>query len=389
MAPATSSELNIGAYKMHYYFWRFLFAIISFSLYIPTLWELYRNVNDRSDHVRNVIVFLLLAAMEVGLSFSLSSYFIKKYNPNPRTVLKPKRWIYITLAIGSILASSFSGLNAVKISSGYEIIKIKAREKGEKKLQVDQLKIQLAKNNEQISENDQLAKNNNELIKSLKKVSVTGHGAGQIKKYQEQNIILQEQNNELISQNKLLLNRLNKLEENTDKNIQTRLLSYSKKELIYMIIFFLAGLFTVIGLIYSYRFIAIYYRNLILESKSIKQIENLLMATSAQHKTNEPFNIYDEKTKTGILTTKTIDITGFDLAKIQNAGIDIKKAYIFIELQNKFGQQPDIDDIKKYGINNIARDIVEKYPNGYKTSQVKMIIKQIIEYYNGQKVAIN
>lgn len=389
MSPGTNSELNIGAYKMHYYFWRFLFAAISFLLYIPTLWELYQNINDISDHIRNIIILIILLAIEIGLSFSLSSYFIKKYNPNPQITVSPKRWIYILLAIISILLSSFSGLNAVKISSGYEMIKIKISEKNEKMDQIGQIKNQLAKNNSQISKNDQLAKNNNELIKSLKKVSVTGHGAGQIKKYQEQNLILQEQNNDLIEHNKTLLEQLNKLEEKTERNIEKKWINYSKKELIYMIIFFLSGFFTVLGLIYSYRFIAKYYRDLILDTNNIKQIQNLLLATSGQYKTNEPLNIYDKKIKNEISIAEKLNITGFDLAKIQKTGIDIKKAYIFIELQNKFGYPFDIEKIKQYGINNISRQITVKYPEGYKISQVKMIIKQIIEFYNGQKVAKN
>ena len=386
MGPRTGSEINMTAYNMHFYFWRFLFAFISLLLSLITLIELYFFQQlDLISHLRNAILVIVLLAVEIGLSLSLNNYYTKKYHANEKVNKTPRRWVYLFLAVVSIFFSSYSGYNTVKIIAHTEQQVIETNIENKTNTEINRLNNQMIKNNQLIEKNDHLVTNNNQLIEDLKKVAITGHGAGQIKNYQEQNKKLQEQNSALILQNNGLLNRLSTLSINTDKKVEKSLNINAKKQFIYTLIFTLTGLFVVLGLIYSYRFIALYSKQFLLDAPEIEILKNKLAASAEPNKPYELVNGMGKKNENENQSSEKPISSGFDLAKMHEIGLDIKKTYILIELQNLLGFELTYEKIIDEGINNLSRIIVERNPTGYKLSEMKKVIGQISKYLKTEK----
>jgi hypothetical protein len=268
----TQSELHLGTYLFHYKYTRFFFAFLSFILYLPTIIELFSNSFIAIDYIRNIILIFILLAIEVGLSFYLFDYFMSFYSKNK--INKSSKKIAFSLGIISILLSSLSGVNTIDITDNGQEDAI-TQTRAEKKEDIQGYLSMIKNNDILIANNSKIIKSNNELIKDLKNIAATKKGNRQITSYLTRNKELQNQNKKLITENSNLRQEIKDIRKSGDKLMKERISSAGKKEIIYMVIFFVAGLFAVLGLFYTYRFIGKYNRYLVDDSSEIEALQDL------------------------------------------------------------------------------------------------------------------
>jgi hypothetical protein len=264
-----NAELHLTGYHLHYNFLRFAFSFLSFILYVPTLIELFQHSYISIDYIRNIIILIILILLEIGLAYSLMSYYIRKHSHNQNN--RSQKRIAYTLAIISIVLSALSGVNAIDITDNGKENAI-TQTRTEKKEDIHDYKVILKQNNATIEANNKIIRENNTLIDGLKGIAATKKGNAQIISYQARNKELQAQNEKLITQNSMVRDDINEIRHAGDSLMKDRISHAGKKEWIYMIIFFFAGIIAVAGLMFSYNFIGQYYHDL---EKDVEEIEAL------------------------------------------------------------------------------------------------------------------
>lgn len=267
----TNAELHLNGFLLHKNFIRFAFAFLSFILYVPTIIELFQNSFITIDYIRNFIILIILILLEIGLSFSLYNLYIRKHSDNNINI-KTLKTVAFSIAAVSIILSALSGVNAIDITDNGKENAI-SQTRTEKKEDISEFKEMIEKNDLIISNNNHIIRENNVLIRDLKAVSVTRKGSAQIVSYQARNKELQSQNKTLIAENNKLRADIKEIRQAGDKLMEDRIKNAGKKELIYMIIFFLAGIISVRGLMFSYNFIGQYYYYLAKEAAEIEALE--------------------------------------------------------------------------------------------------------------------
>jgi hypothetical protein len=268
----TPAELQLSTFLLHWHFLRFAFATLSFALYLPTIIELFQNSYTILDYVRNAIIVAILILLEIGLSFSLLNYYKRKHSENTLNLAGMKR-VAFSIAIVSILLSGLSGVNAIDITDGGKeeaINKTRSEKKEDIRLYRDQIK----SNDKIINQNIANIRENNVLINNNKSFAATKKGAAQIASYQARNRELLKQNKTLIATNNKIRDEIKEIRNRGDKLMQQRISHAGKKELIYMIIFFIAGIISVLGLMFSYNFIGQYYKHLAQGVEDIEALED-------------------------------------------------------------------------------------------------------------------
>ncbi len=269
----TNAELEMKGYKLHYYFIRFAFAVLSFFLYVPTIIELFQNSFVISDYIRNFIIVLILLLLEIGLSFSLYDYYVRWHSNNANR----RRIIVYSLAFASIILSALSGVNAIDIVDKSED-NIISETRTNQAQDVNEYLAQIERNTHRITKAHETFNINNENIKDLAPIAATQKGSEQIAKFQKQNDRLQIFTGKWINQNNHNYKVIENIRKENKSMMKTRITKAGKKELIYMIIFFFTGIIAVGGLMYSYNFIGQYYRYVKDDANEIavlkKQFEN-------------------------------------------------------------------------------------------------------------------
>jgi len=252
----TNAELELKTYKLHFYFARFAFAILSFALYLPTIIELFQTSYTITDYIRNFIIILILALLEIGLSFSLYDYYVRFHSQNKDR----RRLIIYSLAFTSVVLSALSGVNAIDIVDKSEsniISETQIIKENDIKKYMEHIDRNLVK----IDDADKRIAVSNQNIKDLAPVAVTKKGSAQIVAYQEQNATAAGFIDRLSKQNSHLLLVVEDIRRESKSLMKTRITKAGKKELIYMVIFFISGIVAVGGLMYSYNFIGMFYRH--------------------------------------------------------------------------------------------------------------------------------
>lgn len=278
----TNAELERSNYLLHFYFLRFAFAVLSFSLYIPTLIELFQTSISFSDYVRNFIIVLLLLILEIGLSMSLKDYFIRFHSDNSNR----KRLITFMLAGLSVILSALSGVNAIQILDKSEN-QIISETRNAKKQDLNRYTYLLKQNAKKIELQNKNIAGYNQAIKNTAPIAATKAGKKQIAKAQF--LIEQAQKNiaEIEQQNAKYTNIIEDIRSENKNMLKTRLSKAGKKELIYMIIFFFAGFVAVFGLMFSYNFIGKYYRYVRDEARHIAALKIMLQNAENEQERNE------------------------------------------------------------------------------------------------------
>jgi len=267
----TNSELELKTYKLHFYFARFAFAILSFALYLPTIIELFQTSYTISDYIRNFIIVLILILLEIGLSFSLFDFYVRKHSHNSNR----RKIIVYSLSFVSIILSALSGVNAIDIvdKSEKNIISetniTKDKDIGKYLEQIDRNLLRIEDANKTFNIN-----NNN--IKDFAPIAATKKGSEQIRAYQKQNDRLQIFIGKWINQNNHNYKVIENIRKESKNLMKTRILKAGKKELIYMVIFFFSGIIAVGGLMYSYNFIGSYYRHVTDDAREIEVLRTQL-----------------------------------------------------------------------------------------------------------------
>lgn len=267
----TNAELELRTYKLHFYFARFAFAVLSFALYLPTIIELFQTSFTVTDYIRNFIIVLILLLLEIGLSFSLYDYYVRYHSDN-----KDRRKIIVySLALTSIVLSALSGVNAIDIVDKSEN-NIISETRINQTADIDKYMAQIDKNTIRIEDADKTFNLNNKNIESLAPIAATKKGSTQIAAYQKQNDRLQIFTAKWMNQNNHLLREIADIRKESKNMMKTRITKAGKKELIYMVIFFISGIVAVGGLMYSYNFIGLYYRHVKSDAKNIEVLRNQL-----------------------------------------------------------------------------------------------------------------
>lgn len=275
----TNAELEMQSYRLHFYYIRFIFALLSFALYIPTLIELFQNSFVLADYIRNFIILLILLLLEIGLSFSLYDYYTRKHSDNTNR----RKIIIYSLAFVSIILSALSGVNAIDLVDNSEN-NIIAETRINQANEVDKYLKHITINNSKITDINKTFVINNENIKSLAPIAATTRGNAQIEKFQKQNDRIQTFIATLINQNNHLYKIIDNIRYENKNLMKARITKAGKKELIYMIIFFCAGIIAVLGLMYSYNFIGQYYKYIKDDARNIEVLKRELETTEREEK---------------------------------------------------------------------------------------------------------
>jgi len=384
MRKKPDSELKMKSYKLHFYSLRFAFAVLSFALYVPSIIELFQTSFEVIDHVRNFIIVLILLLLEIGLTISHYGYYISKYSDNATH----KRIIVYSLAFTSIILSALSGVNAIDIVDRSET-NIITETRTAQEHDIDKYLGQIESNSKRINDINKTFVDNNKNIKDLAPIAATKKGSAQIRKYQQQNDKNQIFIGKLMNQNNHLYKVIENIRKSSKSLMKTRIIKAGKKEFIYMVIFFLSGIIAVAGLMYSYNFIAQYNRHVKndREAGEISCLEkgintNTSKANEIQHskKLNNTEIAKDELNgRKNIQATKpTYKFTDFDRKIMDRLGIPKKKQYIYNAVRQKFGSP--IDETKYSGVNSFARNLAANHPNRYQISEIKNILKRIMEF---------
>ena len=267
----TNAELELRTYKFHFYFARFVFAVLSFALYLPTIIELFQSSFTVTDYIRNFIIVLILLLLEIGLSFSLYDYYVRYHSENKNR----RKIIVYGLAFVSIVLSALSGVNAIDIVDKSEnniITETRANQAAD----ISKYMAQIDQNTQRITDQNAAIALNNNLIKDLAPIAATKKGSNQIFKYQKANNRSQVFIGKWMNQNNHLYREIADIRKESKTMMKTRITKAGKKELIYMVIFFISGIVAVGGLMYSYNFIGLYYRHVKDDAKNIEVLRKQL-----------------------------------------------------------------------------------------------------------------
>ena len=348
MLPKLQSELMLPAFRVHFYFLRFLFSFLSFAMYIPTIIELYTMQTDILTTIKTILVICFLLLVEFGMAWNLFVFFMRLRSAN-----KPKmriKLITFSLVLISALLSGLSGGNIIAITDNSQSA-IMVQSSDLKENDLKNLYIALANNNNLIKENNQLIAENNQIINKLSKIAATKNGQKQINNYQQRNKELQAQNNQLIEANNGINKEILLSREQSTATTQKRLISAEKNTYIFMGIFFLAGLIVNICLIYSYNIISLFYYYLHLDNKNKQQ--NQSMPNSDWQSIPVKSSIVDE-------------------LKIPDS-----KLYILDEIREYYGTPANTGN---YPVNIFVKEVIEKYPDGFKRTEILSILNQVLNY---------
>jgi hypothetical protein len=259
MIKKTNAELNLNMFNLHWYFLRFAFSLLSYALYVPTLIELFQGAASTNEYIKAIIVTVILAILEIGLAYTLYEYYVRKHSEN--SVNNTAKYIAIGLCAASIILSGLGGVNAIAITDNSQE-KIVDQTTNKKKTEMIDYTNIIASNNKTIKENQAAISENNKLIENLKGVALTKKGSAQIASLNARNKELQAQNTNLVSDNSNMMMEMKSIRESNDGLMMDRISQAGKKETTYMIIFFIAGIFAVVGLMFSYNYVARYYHDL-------------------------------------------------------------------------------------------------------------------------------
>ena len=275
----TNTELGMSYYNIHQKVGRFAFAILSFLLYVPTLIELYQNSNSAAEYVKLAIVVIVLLLLEIGLSISLKNYYERYHGKNDNS----KRVLVYSLALVSVVLSALSGVNAIDIIDKSEkeitteIRDNRDTEIAEYSARLDRNMIELDKVNARISERSQS-------ITDLAPVSVTKKGSAQIKTFQDQNTKAQDFIAKVTRQNDHLLKVIEDIRKENKNIMRNKITKAGKKELIYMVIFFILGIVAVGGLMFSYNLIHKQHKHMVQDKDLIPVLKEQLDKENAERK---------------------------------------------------------------------------------------------------------
>jgi hypothetical protein len=272
MRKKTHTELNLWNFKMHKKFLRFFFSGFSFGLYIPTFlsWIIVSIVID--DYLKVFFAFIIGATIEIGLAWFANDYFTIKYSKN--TITKKLKFMLYFCAILSILGSSLSGINIVAITDNSET-NIINKSRDVKKQDLDGYYSMLSKNDNIIKSNIAIINQNNGMINNLKSVALTKKGSNQINSFNTRNKELSLQDDKLLSDNIDIRSQIKNTSNYGNRIMENQLLKAGKKELIYMIVFFFAGILAVLAIIFSYDFMAKYHYYMAKEADDLEQLDEL------------------------------------------------------------------------------------------------------------------
>lgn len=270
MRKKTNPELKLKAHDLHYYFIRFAFSVLSYALYLPAIIDEINNGNI----IKAIIMAIILALLEIGLAYSAWNYYTLKHSENIISLTRSKI-ITFSLAIASMTLSGLSGVYAVDITD-HSQEKIVEQTTNKKKQDLAGYYAMLNKNTKILDQNNQLIQQNNQHIADLKAVALTRKAIAQINSYNARNKELSAMNQKIIEQNGDLNKRIENTDSGNEKQMTERIEKASLRETIYMIIFFLAGLISVIGIMFSYNFIAEYKRDLNKEAAEIEAVKKMM-----------------------------------------------------------------------------------------------------------------
>ena len=161
-------------YELHENFARFAFSILSFTLYVPTLIELFQTSIFAVDYVRNIIILIILISLEVGLAYTLADFYIRKHSKNSNR----RKIIVYTLAFTSIVFSAFSGINAIDIVDK-SASTIHREQRTEIKEDIKEHVATIKRNDKKILYGNNLIVNNNKLMNELSAIAATKKGSTQ------------------------------------------------------------------------------------------------------------------------------------------------------------------------------------------------------------------
>jgi hypothetical protein len=348
MLPRSQSELMLPAFRIHFYFLRFVFSILSFALYLPTIIELYNQQHNIITIIKTIVSVCLLLLVEIGMSWNLFLFFMRTRSANKPTIIL--KLITFSLVLISTVLSGLLGANMIKITDNSQTAIVEQTDNSKQK-DLKSLYEAQVNNNNIISSNNQLIAENNKIINKLSNIAATNNGRKQINNYQQRSKELQEQNNQLIIANSGINKEIILSRGQNTNTMQKRLLNASKSTIIFMVIFFLAGLIINICLIYSYNIISLFYYHLHNDNKN-KQ-KKTCMPNPDWQVIREKSNIIDE------------------------LKIPSNKIYIYNEIRDYYGTPINTSS---YPINIFVKEIINKYPEGFKRTEILSILNQVLNF---------
>jgi hypothetical protein len=406
MKKKTFTILNVGNFKLHQYFLRFFFSVFSFALYLPTFIDFFNTSTIAADYFKLVLAVCIGAGIEISLAVTARDFYIIKYSKND--ISKRLKFLVVFCALLSIIGSSLSGINLVSLTDNSQVTIVDKNQKDKKK-EVDMFTEMINKNDNIIKDNIELIKQNNLFIEGLKKVSMTKKGASQISSYIARNKELQGQNDKLMGDNLDIRQQIKEASNFGNKTMTDQLTKAGKRELIYMVVFFISGIMAVFAILFSYDFIAKFHYYM---DKEIKEAENEVknLATSSTNYTfsendikketkntantntdrwSQEIKNFDKKSQNLATTWTDYTFTLYDSLFFEKYDIQENRLYIYQNIRQKFGKPLNASIMLEYGINRFAKELHNQFPEGFRRTEILRVLTLVQAYDNAATTSTN
>jgi hypothetical protein len=229
----TESQSILAQYQFSKNF-RYIFSIISWSLYIPFFLDLIFKSESSMDITIIVTAFLILTSIEITLLVISKWWYEASFEDQRAKKTYLKKTLYF-LSIVSILLSCYSGISGIISSDKSETKILTEFSQNSDKLRTDYFSI-IESNNDKIEKN-------NELIASYSGIALT-------KPAQKYIYALQAVNEKLELKNDKIRQELNVLNSKNENKSNDKIWSANSKKWMFAGIFGLAGILMVFGIHY-------------------------------------------------------------------------------------------------------------------------------------------